>query len=167
MDSHSNVIFINDYSPFFLVHTLLFSRTVLLGRYGWTHFPTDVLQASLAVPTASCSFGQNSFDGRYAVSMRVLGRIHLGQPAERQRVLFGRQFLVQLDQEWQHALADLQDLGDQLWWWPWRQPAGGRRLGPHCLTGLVVTAVYDLLELSPALGHQTEHLSFTQILWRT
>lgn len=51
------------HTPLFLVHALLISRTVLLGRYGWTHFPTDFLETPLAVPATGGSFGQDPFYG--------------------------------------------------------------------------------------------------------
>lgn len=107
--------------------------------------------------------GQDPFDGGDAIAVRVLSGLGLLQPAGTQRVLLGGEFLVQFDQQGQHALPDLQDLRDHLRRGTRRQPARGR-LRPNDLVRLVVTAVDDLLELPPALCYQAEELRLAQIL---
>lgn len=72
--------------------------------------------------------------------------------------------MVELDEEGQHALPDLQDLRHQHWVGAWWDPACGGALGPDNLGGFSVAAVDYLLKLPPALRHETEHLSFTQVL---
>lgn len=71
---------------------------------------------------------------------------------------------MELDEEGQHALPDLQDLGHQLRRRARWDPACRGALGPDDLGGFSVAAVDYLLELPPPLGYEAEHLSLTQVL---
>lgn len=150
--------------PLLFVHGLLVGGAVLLWRDRRTDLAANVLDAALDLAAARGRLGEDAFDGRDAIAVSVAARVHVLQPGLRQRVLLGRQLLVELDEERQHALADLQDLRHQLGRRAGRHPARRRALGPHHLGGLRVAAVDDLLELPPALGDEAEHLSFSQVL---
>ena len=150
--------------PLFFIHGFLVRWTVLLRWHWRTHFSTNVLDATLDLAAARGCLGEDTLDGRNAVSVSVTARVHILQPGRRQGVGLGRQFLVELDEEGQHALSDLQDLRHQLGRCAWRDPAGWGALGPDNLGGLRVAAVDYLLELPPALRHEAEDLSFTQVL---
>lgn len=153
--------------PLFFVHGFLVGRVVLFGWNGRTHLAADVLDAALDLAAARGRLHEDALDGGDAVPVGVTARVHVVQPGRRQRVLLGRQLLVQLDEQRQHALPDLQDLRHQLRRRARRDPARRRALGPHHLGRLGAAAVDDLLELPPALGHQAEHLSLTQVLEKT
>lgn len=71
---------------------------------------------------------------------------------------------MELDEDGQHALSDLKDLSHQLGWCTWWDPACRGALGPDNQGGFTVATVDNLLELSPALCHKAEHLSFTKVL---
>lgn len=150
--------------PLLFIHGLFIGGAVLLRRDRRTDLPANVLDAALDLTAARGRLGEDAFDGRDAVPVGVTVRVHVLQPGLRQRVLLGRQLLVELDEERQHALADLQDLRHQLGRRAGRHPARRRALGPHDLGGLRVAAVDDLLELPPAFGDEAEHLSFPQVL---
>lgn len=150
--------------PLLLIHGLLGSGAVLLGSDGRRDLPTDLLDAALALAAARGSLGEDALDGGDAIPVGVAVGFHILQPSGRQRVLLGRQLLVQLDEQGEHALVDLQDLGDQLGRRAGRDPACRVALGPHHLAGLGAAAVDDLLELPPALCHQAEHLRLPDVL---
>lgn len=108
--------------PLFFIHGFLVRGTVLLWWHRRTHLSTNVLDATLDLAAARGCLGEDALNGCDAVSMSVTTRVHIVQPGSRQRVLLGRQLLVELDEEGQHALPDLQDLCHQLrgsaWWDP-------------------------------------------------
>lgn len=152
--------------PLLLIHGLLGSGAVLLGSDGRKDLPTDLLYAALTLVATRGRLGEDALDGGDAVpvDVAVWVGVHVLQPGGRQRVLLGRQLLVQLDEQGEHALVDLQDLGDQLGRRAGRDPASGAALGPHRLASLCAAAVDDLLELPPALCHQAEHLRLPDVL---
>lgn len=150
--------------PLFFIHGFLVSGTVLLWWNRRTHLPTNVLDATLDLAAARGCLSEDTLNGRDAISVSVTASVHILQPGRRQGVLLGRHLLVELDEEGQHALPDLQDLGHQLWGCAWRDPACWGAFRPDDLGGFSVAAVDYLLELPPALRYEAEHLSFTQIL---
>lgn len=150
--------------PLFFVHGFLIRRAVLLWWNRRTHLPTNVLDAALDLAAARGRLGEDALDGRDAVAVSMTVHVHILEPGCRQRVLLGRQLLVELDEERQHALPDLQDLRHQLRRCARGDPARRGALGPDNLGGFCAAAVDNLLELSPALRYEAEHLSFSQVL---
>lgn len=150
--------------PLFFIHGFLIRGAVLLWWNRRTDLPTNVLDATLDLAAACGRLGEDALNGCNAISMSVAVRVHILEPGCWQRVLLGRQLLVELDEEGQHALPDLQDLRHQLRRCAWWDPACWGALGPDNLGGFCVAAVDYLLELPPALRYKAEHLSFSQIL---
>lgn len=150
--------------PLFFIHGFLVRGTVLLGWHRRTRLSTNVLDAPLDLAAARGCLCEDALDGCNAISVSVTTRVHIIQPGRRQIVLLGRELLVELDEQGQHALSDLQNLRHQLRGGAWWDPACGGTLGPDDLGGFSVAAVDYLLELPPPLRDKAEHLSFTQVL---
>lgn len=109
--------------PLFFIHGFLVCGTILLWWHRRTHLSTNVLDATLDLAAARGRLGEDALNGCNAISMSVTARVHVLQPGCGQGVLLGRQLLVELNEEGQHALPDLQDLRHQLRGSAWRDPA--------------------------------------------
>lgn len=109
--------------PLFFVHGFLVGWVVFLWWNRWTDLSTNILDAALDLTAACGRLSEDALDSCDSISVSVTVCVHIFQPGRRQGVLLGRQLLVELNEEGQHALADLQDLCHQLRRCAWRNPA--------------------------------------------
>ncbi len=63
--------------PLFFVHCFLVRRTVFLWWNRWTNLPTNVLDATLDLAASHSCLGEDSLNGRNAISMSVTARVHI------------------------------------------------------------------------------------------